>query len=219
MIPYLNFNYIYPPRPEFKVAPEELHKFEENDYLAQPKYNGSCCLVFTNGDTCYVYNRHKNILNNVSTDIDFNQLAKSDHWYVYAGEYLNKSKIGEHGTKLNDKFIIWDLLVWQDQYLVGETLADRLILLEEEYPSNRMRVTPEGVESYEHLCFTNIENVLKAPAYTCGFTKLFNQIIEVDLYEGLVLKKANSKLNFGFNELNNNDWQVKCRKPTKIYKF
>ena len=92
MIPYLNFNYIYPPRPEFKVAPEELHKFEENEFLAQPKYNGSCCLVFTNGETCYVYNRHKNILSNVSADIDFNQLAKSDHWYVYAGEYLNKSK-------------------------------------------------------------------------------------------------------------------------------
>jgi hypothetical protein len=35
----------------------------------------------------------------------------------------------------------------------------------------------------------------------------------------LVLKKAHSKLNFGFNELNNNDWQVKCRKETKIYKF
>jgi hypothetical protein len=82
-----------------------------------------------------------------------------------------------------------------------------------------MRVTPKGVESYEHLCFTNIENVLKAPAYASGFTKLFNEIIEVDLYEGLVLKKANSKLNFGFNEQNNNDWQVKCRKPTKIYNY
>lgn len=219
MIPYLNYNYIYPPRPEFKVAPDELAKFEGQEYLAQPKYNGSCCLVFTNGEICYVYNRHKNPLSNVSPDIDFNQLAKSNHWYVYAGEYLNKGKLGENGTKLNDKFVIWDVLVWQNQYLVGETLADRLILLEEEYPSNRIRVTPEGVESYEHLCFTNIENIYKAPTYTAGFTKLYNKIVEVDLYEGLVLKKAQSKLNFGFNELNNNDWQIKCRKPTKIYKF
>jgi hypothetical protein len=219
MIPYLNFNYIYPPRPEFKVPPDELYKFEGQEYLAQPKYNGSCCLVFTNGEKCYVYNRHKNPMSNVSPNIDFNQLAKSNHWYVYAGEYLNKGKLGEDGTKLNDKFVIWDVLVWQDQYLVGETLADRLILLEEEYPSNRIRVSPDGVESYEHLCFTNVENVFKAPTYTAGFTKLYNEIVEVDLYEGLVLKKAHSKLNFGFNELNNNDWQVKCRKPTKIYKF
>ena len=25
--------------------------------------------------------------------------------------------------------------------------------------------------------------------------------------------------NFGFQELNNHDWQVKCRKETKVYKF
>jgi len=219
MIPYLNFNYIYPPRPEFKIPHTELHKFEGQEYLAQPKYNGTCCLVFTNGEESYVYNRHKNPLSNVNPNLDFNQLAKSKHWYVYSGEYLNKGKIGENGIKEKDKFIIWDVLVWQDMYLIGETLADRLILLEEEYPSNRMVVTPEGVESYEHMCFTNIPNIYKAPTYTGGFTKLYDQIVEVDLYEGLVLKKAHSKLNFGFNELNNNDWQVKCRKETKIYKF
>ena len=39
------------------------------------------------------------------------------------------------------------------------------------------------------------------------------------MYEGLVLKKLESKLDYGFQELNNQTWQVKCRKPTKIYHF
>lgn len=46
-----------------------------------------------------------------------------------------------------------------------------------------------------------------------------NELVKTDLYEGLVLKKIESKLTFGFNEQNNSDWQIKCRKETKIYNF
>jgi hypothetical protein len=52
-----------------------------------------------------------------------------------------------------------------------------------------------------------------------GFEKLYQDIVKVDMYEGLVIKKIDSKLTFGFQELNNHDWQVKCRKETKVYKF
>ncbi len=117
MIPYLNFNYIYPPRPEFKIPPTELHKFEGQEYLAQPKYNGTCCLVFTNGDDVYVYNRHKNPLSNLDVNIEFSQLAKTNQWYVYAGEYLNKGKIGESQCG-NDEFLIGSQGTWNTYYEV-----------------------------------------------------------------------------------------------------
>lgn len=219
MIPYYNFNYIYPPRPEFKIPPSDLHKFETGEYVVQPKYNGTCCLVFTNGTQTHIYNRHKQQLANVSREIDFKGLAQSDNWYVFAGEYLNKGKLGEGGTKEKDKFIIWDVLVWCDQYLIGDTLLTRIGLLEEEFPCERAKVHADGLEMYDHLCFTRLNGIYKAPTYLNGFQGLYKDIVETDLYEGLVLKKIDSKLSFGFQELNNHDWQVKCRKETKVYNF
>jgi len=48
---------------------------------------------------------------------------------------------------------------------------------------------------------------------------LYEDLYETDLYEGLVLKKKNAKLTYGFQEKNNADWQIKCRKETKLYNF
>jgi hypothetical protein len=219
MIPYLNFNYIYPPRPEYKIPPKDLDTFDTGEYVVQPKYNGTCCIVFTNGTEVYVYNRHKSPMSWYSPDIDFKGLAQSDQWYVYTGEYLNKGKLGENGTKEKDKFIIWDILVWADQYLIGDDLLTRINLLEETYPCQRAKVSEGGLEMYEHLCHTNLNGIYKAPSYMNGFSKLFEDISKTDLYEGLVLKKIESKLSYGFQMLNNQDWQIKCRKPTKVYHF
>jgi ATP-dependent DNA ligase len=219
MIPYLNFNYIYPPRPEYKIPPKDLDNFDNGEYIVQPKYNGTCCIVFTNGKEVYVYNRHKQPLSWYSSDIEFEKLAQSNQWYVYTGEYLNKGKLGETGTKEKDKFIIWDILVWADQYLIGDDLLTRVKLLEETFPCQRAKINEDGLEMYEYLCQTDLQNIYKAPSYMNGFSKLFKDICKTDLYEGLVIKKIDSKLSYGFQELNNHDWQIKCRKPTKVYHF
>lgn len=217
---YKAFKYIFPPRPEVKTSPDKIDDFDNGEYIAQPKYNGSACVVFTNGREVYIYNRHKMQLANCSKEINFKGLAKSKDWYVYAGEYLNKGKFGELQTKEKDKYVIWDCLVWKGEYLVGKTLNERLTLLENIYPCQRAIVTEGGeMEIYEHLCCTEIKGIYKAPTYTKYFKSLYEDLIKVDLYEGLVLKKIDSKLTFGFNEVNNNEWQIKIRKPTKIYNF
>jgi hypothetical protein len=196
-----------------------LDTFDTGEYVVQPKYNGTCCIVFTNGTEVYVYNRHKQPMAWYSPDIDFKGLAHSDQWYVYTGEYLNKGKLGESGAKEKDKFIIWDILVWANQYLIGDDLLTRINLLEETYPCQRGKIGENGLEMYEHLCHTNLNGIYKAPSYMNGFLKLFEDISKTDLYEGLVLKKIESKLSYGFQMLNNHDWQIKCRKPTKVYHF
>ena len=219
MTAYKTFYYIYPPRPEYKIPPKDLDTFDTGEYIAQPKYNGTCCIVFTNGKEVYVYNWHKQPLSWYSPDIEFEKLAQSDQWYVYTGEYLNKGKLGETGTKEKDKFIIWDILVWADEYLLGDDLLTRIKLLEETFPCQRGKINEDGLEMYEHLCHTDLKNIYKAPSYMNGFSKLFKDICKTDLYEGLVIKKIDSRLSYGFQELNNHDWQVKCRKPTKVYHF
>lgn len=217
---YNNFKYLYPPRPEYKTTPEDLSKYENEGYYAMPKYNGSACIVFTNGIDLHVYNRHKEVLSTYSKDIEFRKLAKTSNWFVYAGEYLNKGKLGESGIKEKGKFVIWDLLVWDGIYLVGQTLEHRLNLLEQIYPCKRAIVNSStGIEIYEHLCCTEFTGIYKAPIYLNDFANLYNSIVQTDLYEGIVLKKKDSKLSFGFNEQNNTEWQIKCRKENKLYNF
>lgn len=216
---YNKFNYLYPPRPEFKLPASELPTYNNGEYIAQPKYNGSACMVFTNRTELHVYNRHKQPLSYYSPAIHFKELAKTDKWFVYCGEYLNKSKLGETGEKERDKFVIWDVLVWDGEYLIGETLSSRLQLLEMIYPCQRAVATAERFEIYDHLCCTEHTGIYKAPTYVHSFEKLYEEIIKTDLYEGVVLKKINSTLGYGLQELNNQDWQVKCRKTTKNYHF
>lgn len=216
---YNKFQYIYPPRPDNKIPPSELQNFDNGEYIGQPKYNGTCCLVFTNGRDQFIYNRHKELLSNYSRDIDFKSLAKSNSWYVYVGEYLNKGKLGESGNKLKDMFVIWDVLVWSGEYLIGEKLISRLRLLENIYPCERAVVSHNGLEMYEHICCTEFKGIYKTPTYMNDFKILYDDLVKTDIYEGLVLKKIESKLTYGFQELNNHDWQIKCRKETKIYHF
>lgn len=48
MKPYNSYSYIYPPRPEYKILPNSLDKYDTGEYIAQPKINGSNAIVFIN---------------------------------------------------------------------------------------------------------------------------------------------------------------------------
>jgi len=215
---YNNFRYIYPPRPETAMDPAQLDGTGPG-WIAQPKYNGSCAVVFINGRKDYrIYNRHGETLT-LQKPISYTALNDCDKYMVLCGEYLNKNKIGEGNSLFNHKFIIWDILVWKGQYLIGQTFEQRLILLHALFGTSRAFVTGKGITMFEHLHTTGVDDVLMAPSYENYFKALYDEIIHTDLYEGLVLKKAAAKLELGFREKNNFSWQVKARKPTNIYKF
>jgi len=215
---YDDFKYIYPPRAEAAIEPSMLDDLGFG-WIAQPKYNGSCSVVFVNGRNDYgIFNRHGERLT-LQRPIQYTALNDSDKYMVLCGEYLNKNKVGEDGIVFNHKFIIWDILVWKGEYLVGRTFEDRLTLLHTIFGTSRGYVTPGGIAMFDHLHATGVEDVFMAPSYQNYFKDLYEDVIQTDLYEGLVLKKAEAKLELGFREKNNTTWQVKARKPTKIYKF
>lgn len=210
--------YIYPPRAEVKIHHTELAKYDNDTYFAQPKYNGSCCVVFLTNNECVSFNRHNQLISKFECDIL--PLHKGNGKMVLSGEYLNKSQIGEYNQDLNKCFVIWDILGYENKWLIGATTDERLTLIESLYPCNRMVVESTGkLIAYNHLCCTELDNVFKAPTYMHSFDKLYENIVKTPLYEGLVLKKRNAKLEMGFVEKNNTSWQVKCRKETKNYKF
>jgi ATP-dependent DNA ligase len=216
---YEKYSYLYPPRPKQTCHNTELGKYDNGEFIAQPKYNGTCCVVFISEDELVVMNRHNGEITSNYSKVDLKGLHKGKGWMVLCGEFLNKNKIGEDGKPFNLKFIIWDILVYESKYLIGTTLESRLKLLEELYPCSSIMVGKDKMQCYKHLCCTRYENVYKAPTYINKFEDLYHDIVDVDLYEGLVLKRKSAKLSLGLSENNNSDWQIKCRKPTKNYAF
>ncbi len=215
---YNEYTYLFPPRPEHTTHPNQIAKYDNEMYIAQPKYNGSCCNVFLNEHEVVVMNRHKTQITGDYSKIDFKGLHRGKGWMVLCGEFLNKNKKGENGKPFNLKYVIWDIIVYNGKMLIGHTFEERIKLLEELYPCFKMKVGSE-FESVKHLCFTDCENVYRAPNYTTNFELLYHDLINTDLYEGIVIKRKGAKLSYGLNEKNNHTWQIKCRKPTKNYKF
>ena len=215
MRPYNKFIYLYPPRPKNPIHSDDLNFWDNNSMIAQPKFNGSNSVLFTNGITNYKMGRHGQNLTNfnlVKTEIDYiHELSGLDkgQWLVLNGEYLNKNKLDENNKSFNHKFIIFDILVYH-AYLIGETHENRILRLDGIFGKN---------ESEKDYLYSISDNFYRTKSYTNGFLPLYNEFSKIDVLEGLVLKRKNAKLELGNTENNNTKSMIKCRKMTKLYKY
>jgi len=209
---YINYRYLYPPRPKNAISPNDLTFWDNNSLLAQPKLNGSNCLIFTNGVKVVVMNRHNQRLTNFRlTDEEVKSLYRGNGgWMILNGEYLNKSKMDETGQPFNHKFVIFDILCFDGDYLVGKTFEERVQLLDTLY---------DQINCEKEYLFGISENVYRVKSYLSGFNDLFNKLTPIDMIEGLVMKRKNARLEIGSSEMNNVKSQIKCRKATLNYKY
>lgn len=208
---YENYRYIYPPRPKNAIPDYELSSFDDGTFIAQPKLNGSNCVIFTNGQRFIVMNRHGQRLTNFQlNENEIKSLYKGNGWMILNGEYLNKSKMDETGNSFNHKFIIFDILCYDGDYLLGKSFADRIELLDSLFGKN---------SSDKEYLFSISENIYRVKSYESNFLNLYTKISSIDMVEGLVMKRKNARLEIGNTENNNVKSQLKCRKPTKNYKF
>jgi ATP-dependent DNA ligase len=217
---YNEFRYIYPPRPEYKILPEELDNLSP-EWVAQPKYNGDCIVLFTNGNEHHIYNRHKDKYSK-KFNFDVNNLSfLAPNWFVFVGELLNpKKKLGEDGKLFPDKLVLFDCLVAENKYLIGYQLWERIKILHALFEPTAMVIDKQGnLSGNEFLLQTDIPNLCIAETFSGNLRNVYNQVVKVDLYEGLVIKNSNSPLLYSFTEKNNELWQYKCRKPSKVYNF
>jgi len=209
---YTKYSYIFPPRPKNAIQSSDLDFWDNNTLLAQCKLNGSNCTIYTNGEKNIVMNRHNGRLTNFQiTDEEIKSMYRGNgEWMVINGEYLNKSKSDENRKVFNHKFVIFDILVLDGDSLVGKTFEERVILLDQLY----------GTKACEKPYLYGIsENIYRVKSYTSNFLDLYNDLVEIDMIEGLVLKRKSARLEAGTSELNNVKSQIKCRKPTKNYRY
>ena len=129
---------------------------------------------------------------------------------VINGEYMNKSKMDENRQVFNHKFVIFDILTFNGDYLVGRSFEDRVKLLDELYGQ---------VESEKDYLYKISENIYRVKSYTSDFKRLYDRLITIDMVEGLVMKQKKAKLELGTTENNNTKSQVKARKPTRNYRY
>jgi len=210
---YSSYRYIFPPRPKNAIPDDELGFWDNGSLIAQPKLNGSNCVIFTNGVKIITMNRHNQRLTNFRlSDEEVKGLYRGNgEWTVINGEYMNKSKMDERGLVFNHKFVIFDILALDGDYMVGQTFENRIILLDELY----------GKKECEKDYLYNIsENIYRVKSYDSQFKNLFDRLTNNNqLIEGLVMKRKNAKLEIGTSESNNIKSQLKCRKSTKNYKY
>jgi len=212
MAKYSNYRYIYPPRPKNAIMSSDLDFWDNNTLLGQPKLNGSNCTIYTNGEKHIVMNRHNGRLTNFQiTDEELKSMYRGNgEWMVINGEYMNKSKSDENRKVFNHKFVIFDILVLDGDSLVGKTFEERVVLLDKLY----------GTKACEKPYLYGIsENIYRVKSYTSNFLDLYNDLVEIDMIEGLVLKRKSARLEAGNSELNNCKSQLKCRKPTRNYRY
>lgn len=209
---YTNFKYIYPPRPKNSVSPDDLDFWDNGTLIAQPKLNGSNSSIYTNGKEFIVMNRHKQRLTNFKiTKEELSEIYRGDgDWMILNCEYMNKSKNDENGKVFNHKLVIFDILAYNGEYLVGSTFSKRVELLDEIYGQ---------IESEKNYLYSIISNVYRVKSYKESFKSLYDNLTPIDMIEGLVMKRGNAKLEAGLTESNNIKSQLKCRKPTLNYKY
>jgi hypothetical protein len=214
---YNSFTYIYPCRPSNAIPSDELDFWDKSNSLtAQLKFNGSNTLTFTNGNILKVMGRHNQILSNFEISKDeiieclYKPLGLNGKWLVLNGETLNKSKRDEIGETFNQKLILFDILVFDSTYLVGQTFSERIHLLDDLYGQKN---------SNKEYLYGISENIYRVKSYESNFKNLYDNYTKIDFIEGLVMKKRNSKLELSTGEKNNWRSQIKCRKPEKNYKF
>ena len=209
---YITYRYVYPPRPKNAISPCDLDFWDNGSLLAQPKINGSNCVIFTNGVKIMAMNRHGQRLTNFRlSDNEVKSLYRGDGgWLILNGEYMNKNKFDETDRPFNHKFIIFDILCYDGEYMVGKTFEERVQILDSLYGQR---------DCEKGYLFGISENVYRVKSYLTGFGELFNQLTSIDMIEGLVLKRSNAKLEVGSSENNNTKSQIKCRKATLNYKY
>lgn len=199
---YKSHTFIVPPRAETKVPPDRLESmFESRGWWAQVKKNGQNLVISVAPDkTIKIWDRHGVVPKRWSpTGLDIFKNLPGKGSYVFNTELLDK-------WNLKDINYIHDILVYNDEYLLGKSYGERCILL-----SGLFLKKQSLSEEFSHYILDQhtwlVRNITK------NFKKVFDSLERIE-DEGLVLKNPRGILTVG-----KPTWTVKCRKEHKNYDF
>lgn len=204
---------MYPPRPKVSIRPETIKDFPK--WWGQYQYNGTRAIIIIDPDRkVSMFNRHGEELKNYNPTKSMKQsilsIAFKPGWCVLDGELMHNKEEG-----IRDTFVLYDLLVFESQYLVGTQYAFRYgalcgMLGVDAHNGPREEVTGRGIAVRVN------SNLWLAPVFDPSEEE-YSRFIDMNEVKGLVLKDPLATLQFGVTKSNNEDWLVKVRKPNKNY--
>lgn len=212
--------FIYPPRPESKIAANQLPVYEKRGiYLVQRKYRGSRSPVNIDKDgNVELYTRHGGKYKKYKPPASLIRQIQGLNLtpgkeYTLDGELMHQR--GE--PSIDDTMIFYDVLVYEDEYLMGYTTEQRLKILQ---TICRDPKEPVQFHTFEPPFALRVsDQVWMAQSWTEDFSLHFQEMLDCDLIEGVVVKERNAPLlNFGEKEYHIK-WQIRCRKPGPNYQL
>lgn len=196
--------YVYPPRPKSKIKPDQLPFMESQGvYLWQPKFDGDRCVAALDDHKALLSNRHgrwhsPHTFPEIRSELLDLKVPNGTH-------YLDGELIKHQGQAV---LVLFDVLQWV-KYLTGKSQTERLEILDD-----------LGGDPHESLPVNRISDHLWVSHHgLSNFCDRFSDFIKNPLLEGLMLRLASSTLsNWGSCEYEV-DWQIRCRRPNKNYRF
>jgi hypothetical protein len=214
---YNEYRYLYPPRPATAVAPVTLAAFEGDNWLAQAKMNGTCVTIYVppNREETFAMGRHgpanRLVWQPGKRWTSFQRHLPGDNWYVFVGELLHSKGVG-----VRDTVYLFDLLVDNGVYLIGEPYIDRLLRLAQICGAENV-LGRAGTHS------VILDGVWLARSRLSRFGPWFGELAQQGdkpAVEGLVLKNPQSRLKpCSTAAANSTVGQFKCRLATNSLSF
>jgi len=211
---YDSFVYIYPPRPTMAIKPKSS-AFEgmksRDGWTAQLKLNGqrNMIYIYPSGEIEFWNRRKEKHRNYTPPEFLLDQVRSifdnRGQWMVIDGELLHAKD-----RNIKNTLYVWDILVCDDELLIGKTLDFRYNLLLERMHGGRL------VSDYVMVASPNIW--VASNVGPDEFDDAFEQCAK-SYVEGLMFKDINAKLQPCFTDKNNSSWQVRCRRPHGAYRF
>jgi len=208
---------LYPPRPISKIQSHQLSSYEKSGkWVVQRKFNGTRVVIhILPGGAVHLFNRHgeKTKQFDLTSGLkrEILSLQVNPHFeYWLDGELLNNKTTSPN---YKGKIVLFDVLQ-AGKYLFGApNLMGRLELL------NHICGNPKEKEPNLGLALRVTDSIWLAETFDSDFIGRYQDFIDKDEIEGVVVKKKDSVLdNFGKKEYEI-AWQIRCRKPTKNYTF
>jgi hypothetical protein len=205
-------NILYPPRPKGKINPARLSKYEQSEkWICQRKFNGTHVVVHVPPDRrVSILTRHGTppklfslSQNHIQQILNLNFEKGKDYWL--AGELLDHKTTDQNYKR---KIVFFDVLQ-AGRYLIGRPdQMGRLALLDE-----ICQPDPGCLEPTNGIALQLSPNIWMAEWWDQDFMDRFNDFIDLDEIEGLVLRKKGGAIdNFGTREYDVT-WMLRCRKP------
>jgi hypothetical protein len=226
--------YIFPRRSSDAIPRADTGIFKDMGWIAQLKYNDSHALVkFCPDGTIELWNRHAERFRTYHAPAELIEELRmiGERLGVTPGTVtiLDGGVLDQKHAAIKDTIVLWDILVYNDDHLIGTTYDARYVQLiaaatQESWMFDQydfgLQFTknvfiPRNWEDWDAAW--DMVHAANAP-YTTG--KPGDRDYDCKpVLEGLFFKNPLGKLQMGFKESNNSDWNMRSRVQTGRHRF